>query len=111
MKLVQYEIDAIYILLTAKFNKDQIHNLITTSVSGLEFTGAGYFLEIQNNIFPFKRSVYSHPLIIGHGRNFKIGFINFIDNRTMIVECHTWGEENIPSSIRDQPIKIEVVAD
>lgn len=111
MNLVQYEIDAIYILLTAKFDKYQIHNLITTSVSGFEFTGAGYFIEIQNDLLPIKRSVYSHPMIIGHGENSKIGFIIFIENRTMIVECHTWGEENIQSGIRDQPIMIEIVVD
>ncbi len=108
MILTKYEIEVLNIMLKNKFDIQQLDLIIKSPITGYDYTGAGYFLEITNDIFSVQRNVISEPTLIGKADNFQVGFILFIENKKLVIECHSWGIENLPSTIRNQEIEILV---
>jgi hypothetical protein len=44
--------------------------------------------------------------LFGRADNFEVGFLIFIENSKLILECHSWGIENPPEIIRETAIEI-----
>jgi hypothetical protein len=108
MTLNKYEIEVLRIMLISEYSASDIENIILTSTFGsFDFTGAGYFLEISNDLFPVKRKVISEPFLIGKTKGVQVGFVLFLENKTLTIECHSWGIENPPEDIRSHIIEIE----
>ncbi len=59
---------------------------------GYEYTGSGYFLAISHPNLPDKRIVCDEPIVMGEADNITCGFIIFIENRELVIECHSWGK-------------------
>jgi len=107
MKLTNYEIEVFKLMLSDKFSNEELNSILNSPISGYDYTGAGYFLELTNDILPKGRKTISEPTLFGHTDNFKIGFLIFIENSKLTLECHSWGEENPPETIREKTIAIE----
>lgn len=109
MTLTEYEIEVLGIMLKSEYSASEIENLISTSTfSGYNFTGAGYFLELTNELFPVKRQVISEPILLGKTEDIQVGFILFIENKTLTIECHGWGGSNPPKDIRTKKVQLEI---
>jgi len=76
-------------------------------------TGCGYFLDIRHPDLPEERMVCHKPIVIGEADGFTSGFVVFIENGGLTIECHEWGgEPNMPEDFRDKdvhvrPVKVE----
>ncbi len=83
-------------------------NAVTTAgeVVDYEYTGVGYFLTLRHSSLPTERVVCDEPMIIGKSAYTETGFVVFLENNELMLECHTWGEDSIPESYRDQDIEI-----
>ena len=68
-----------------------------------------YFLELTNKILPKDRKTISEPTLFGRGYNFEVGFLIFIENSKLTLECHSWGEKKPPETIREKSIAIEII--
>ena len=106
MEISKYEIEALNIMLDSTFSKEEINSIVKSPITGYEFTGAGYFLEITHNKLPTNRIVVSEPMLLGRAEEFNVGFLIFIENSKLVLECHSWGIENPPESIREKSIEI-----
>jgi hypothetical protein len=108
--LREFEIDVIG-KLTANILKPAQVTRITKNYEavGFEFTGAGYFLSIKHSEIPKEKFICSHPILIGHTEGDIIcGFVIFIENHQLTLECHEWGAADISSDFRDRAVKISV---
>ncbi len=85
------------------------NSILNSPITGYDYTGAGYFLELTNDILPKDRKTISKPTLFGHADNFEIGFLIFIEDSTLTLECHSWGEEKPPETIRKKTIAIEII--
>jgi hypothetical protein len=73
----------------------------------LEHTGVGYFLTIKHPRFSQERHVYSKPLIIGEIPGEIVGFLVFIENGQLMLECHGWGADSVPKDIREMDVQVD----
>jgi len=95
-------------MLSDKFSEEELISILNSPITGYDYTGAGYFLELSSDLLPKDRKTISEPTLFGRSDNFEVGFLIFIENSKMILECHSWGEENPPETIREKTILIEI---
>jgi len=74
-----------------------------------EYSGCGYFVTVAHEILPQERRVCSEPALMGHANGIDCGFLLFIENGELMLECHTWGEIDVPEDFRDQDVRVEVL--
>ncbi len=108
MKLSDYEIEVLKLMLKNEFSIKEIYEICKSEIRDYEFTGAGYFLKLKNEIFPVNRKVISEPIIIGRTDNFNVGFVLFMENKALTIECHSWGDKNPTKNIRQEKLTIEI---
>lgn len=109
--LKDYEKRVISLLTSQILSSDQLDNVLRGGLSvGFEdFEGSGYFLHIRHLILPKERIVCSEPIVIGETENITCGFVIFIENGELSLECHDWGEADICENFRDKDIQIRQV--
>ena len=108
MKLSDYEIEVLKLMLKNEFSNKEIDEICKSEIRGYEFTGSGYFLQLKNKIFTVNRKVISEPIIIGRAPNYDVGFVLFMEKKTLTIECHSWGYKNPTKNIRQERITIEI---
>ena len=74
-----------------------------------EYSGAGYFLTVKHAALPHKRIVCCEPDVRGVVEGMESGFIVFLENNELTLECHPW-DDNLPEDYRDKEMSIIVVA-
>ena len=73
---------------------------------GYEYTGSGYYLTVRHPNLPKDRIVCSKPIIVGESENIQCGFVVFLENNELTIECHSWGELEIPENFREKSIQL-----
>jgi hypothetical protein len=73
-----------------------------------EYTGAGYFVTVRAPWLPKSRSVHDEPNVVGSGGKIRCGFVVFVENNELTLECHNWGGDEVPKNIRDRALSIAV---
>lgn len=72
---------------------------------GYEHTGRGYFLTVRHAGLPRERVVCDSPLLSGVGGGVRCGFVIFIGDGELTIECHPW-DEDVPEDFRDREVKV-----
>ena len=106
MKICAYEVEVLTQMLDGHLNNTQIDSVLKSPVTGYEYTGAGYFLELTNKALPKVSKTISDPNIIGRADDFIVGFLVYIENQKLTLECHSWGTKNPPSTIREKSLTL-----
>ena len=75
-------------------------------LAGIEHTDAGYFLTIRHPCFSQERSIYSKPVVIGEIPGLVVGFVVFIENGELMLECHGWEAYGVPENIREMDVQV-----
>src|SRR6185503_20966807 len=74
---------------------------VTTSAPvTVEHTGAGYFLTVRHPGLPKGRMVCNNPILMGKSQGVETGFVVFLEDHQLTLECHAWGSEPVPGSYR-----------
>jgi len=71
-----------------------------------EYTGAGYFLTLRHASLPKERIVCDKPRVVGRSEGLETGFIVFLENHELTLECHAWSQNSVPETYRDQDVAI-----
>jgi hypothetical protein len=71
-----------------------------------EHTGCGYFLTVAHASFPDHRCTLSEPAVVGTAGEVQAGFIVFLGENELTLECHTWGAVDVPEDFRDRSVEI-----
>ncbi len=74
-----------------------------------EYSGVGYFLTVKHPSLPSERIVCDKPNVVGRSGNIQSGFVVFIESGELMLECHTWGEVDVPESFREQHVIVETI--
>ena len=74
-----------------------------------KYSGVGYFLTVKHPSLPSERIVCSKPKVVGRSGNIQSGFVVFIENGELMLECHTWGEIDVPEDFREQHVFVEAI--
>lgn len=59
MKLTQYEVNVLELMLAQELSPEDLKNFISScEISSYEFTGAGYFLALKSKTFDLKNRLF-----------------------------------------------------
>ena len=71
------------------------------------YTGCGYYLTVTHPLLPQKRRTLSKPAVVGTSGDIQCSFIVYLDvGGVLVLECHTWGEVEVPEDMRDRNVQI-----
>lgn len=108
--LKDYEKKVIGLLVSEILSSDRLNNVLRDcEFIDYEYTKSGYFLNIRSSHLPKGRIVCSEPIIIGEADNITCGFVIFIENGELTIECHSWSEENVSEDFRDKDVQVRQV--
>jgi hypothetical protein len=102
-----FEVEAI-VLLASGVIPDKLISAICghSGTSEYEYTRSGYYLTIRAPWLPDMRETLSDPVVIGSSGKYRCGFVGFLGSGEFTLECHTWGEVDIPKEFRDLDVAI-----
>ena len=102
-----FEIEVLRQLVKPKIGGERFRSVIEAgTVESYEHTGAGYFLVVRHPILPKERVVCHKPLVMGRSGAIECGFVAFIEAGELMLECHSWGESDVPKDIRERSIEV-----
>ncbi len=107
--LKNYERKVLSLLVSNVLPPDQLNEVLQNAeFVDYEYTGSGYYLEIHHAFLPKERIVCSEPTVMGEADGIVCGFVVFIDNSKLTIECHSWGEINVPEGFRDKDVQVRL---
>ncbi len=103
----EYEKKIVRMLVTGLLSPDQVETLIREGeLVNYDYTGCGYFLTVKHPILPTKRVVCDTPKLSGSVDGIICGFVIFVQNGELILECHSWGEVDVPDWFRSRNAEV-----
>ncbi|TQV75028.1 hypothetical protein FLL45_08790 [Aliikangiella marina] len=97
---------AIRILCSSYVSDDILSQLLDSEASFFEYSGSGYFLYFKHEKLPKSRIICDLPKLKGEWEGVEAGFLVFLGDNELVLECHSWGEVGIPENYRDKPVSI-----
>ncbi len=101
--ITDYEKKVISLLASEVLSSDQLDNVLRDGeiVGYQDDNGSGYFIHIRHACLPKERIVCHKPTVIGEIYNIACGFVIFIQDDELTIDCHSWGEDDIPEGFRN----------
>ena len=107
MLLTPYECTVLDMMLEGCLSKSQIASLKATHISGFGYTGAGNFIKLQHDSLFFACRTIAEPVINGYGDNYMVGFVLFIEDKQLTIECHIPAIKWFGISVWKYPLRCE----
>ena len=102
-----FEIEAIRWMASTFLSEEQIGLLRDMKEPcSYKYTGSGYFLSVRHPSLPVVSRTLSDPPVVGNVDEIQAGFVVFLRNGELTLECHTWGAVEVPSDFRDRAVVI-----
>ena len=102
-----FEIRAIELLCRSALDAQQLATICSTEhAARYDYTGSGYFLTVAHSIPAAIKSTLSDPAVVGTSGDIVCGFVVFVREDELTLECHTWGAIDVPSDFRDREVVI-----
>lgn len=106
-----YEQTALRLLLRSTLAGDVVEDVIAHAVfEQLDETGCGYFLTVRHAALPTRRTVCHSPIVVGRVDDGTCGFVAFVEDGRLTLECHANGDATVPRGFRDRGAPIQVQA-
>ena len=80
--------------------------LSASAADRYEYTGSGYFLTVKHPKLPSERRSLSEPPVAGVAGDIQAGFVVYLGDGELTLECHTWGAVNVPEQFRDMAVEV-----
>ena len=105
-----FEIHVLHLLVAPKLGAETVEALERDAeLVSYEYSGVGYFLTVKHPSLPSTRIVFHKPSVVGRAGNTQSGFVVFVENGELMLECHTWGEIDVPENFREQDVIVETI--
>lgn len=110
-RFTEFEREVVKTLVRSHIPADQVEALLdSASFLSYDHTGSGYFLTVRHPSLPLARVVCDRPLLVGRSGSIACGFVVFLENGQLTLECHAWGPEAMPEDFRVRRVDIEEAA-
>jgi hypothetical protein len=106
-----FEIEALRFMLGPELTAEWLEKIITSAkLVSFNYSENGYFLTVTHSVLPQERSVFSTPPVVGNAGDIQVGFVAFVQDCELVLECHTWGAIDVPSVFRDLEVKVSILS-
>ncbi|WP_198289180.1 hypothetical protein [Methyloversatilis thermotolerans] len=103
----EFEKEAIRLMAANVLSEEQLrYALEADRPSSYNYTGSGYFLTVKHTSLPLEARTLSDPPVVGNVGEVQAGFVVFLGDQELTLECHTWGAIDVPEDFRDQPVVV-----
>jgi hypothetical protein len=104
-----HEAEVVRLLARGQLPTDVLEDVIAAaSFVDLREPGSGYFLTVKHPRLPSRRVVCSEPLVSGQAGDVTCGFVLFLQNGLLTLECHSWGDASIPEGFRARDVAVSI---
>lgn len=108
--LREYEKTVVRLLASRVLSPQQLDAVIREGeLVEYDYTGCGYFLTIKHPALPTERIVSDTPKLTGSANGIISGFVIFIEDGRLTIECHSWGDVDVPEWFRDRDVQIAAI--
>jgi len=102
-----FEVEALHHLVAPVLGAETTQNIVRDAqLVGYEYSGCGYFLTVKHGSLPSERIVCSAPIVVARAGEVQGGYLAFIENGELMLECYTAGAIEVPEGFRDQHVEI-----
>ena len=93
-----FEIEAVRLLAGQRIDPALLEDVIASAeLSHFEETDSGYFVTLSHPDLPRPRIVASEPTVLGRSGEIVCGFVLYVEDASLTLECHSWGPTDLPS--------------
>lgn len=97
----EFEKQVLRILLMPRLGAEAVKSIEDEGqLVSCEHSGCGYFLTVRHHNVPRNRIVCDTPIVVGRVANTDCGFIAFMENGELMLECYSFGNRSLPNDIR-----------
>jgi hypothetical protein len=108
--LREYEKTVVHLLASGVLSPQRLEAVILEGkLVEYDYTGSGYFLTIKHDDLPIERIVCDTPKLTGSADGIVSGFVVFIEDGELTIECHSWGEVVVPEWFRDRDVQVAAI--
>ena len=105
--LRNYEQKVVRLLTPRVLSPQQIDSVIHEGeLVEYDYTGCAYFLTLRHSTLPVARVVCNEPKLAGTADGIYSGFVIFIQNGQLTLECHSRGDVDVPEWFRDRDVQV-----
>ena len=105
--LREYEKTVVRLLVSGVLSRQQLDAVIREGkLVEYNYTGCGYFLTIKHADLPIERVVCDTPKLTGRADGIISGFVVFIEGGELTIECHSWGDVDVPEWFRERDVQV-----
>src|SRR3954469_4654463 len=95
--LREYEKTVVHLLTSHVLSPQQLDAVIREGeLVEYDYTGCGYFLTVKHRALPAGRIVCNTPKLKGCADGIDTGFVIFLERGKLTIECHPWGDVDVP---------------
>jgi hypothetical protein len=103
----EYEKKVLAILVSNTLSSEKLNEtILNAEFIDYEYSGSGYYLSVRHPNLPFNRIVCDKPILMGKAENIECGFVVFLESNVLTIECHSWGELEIPQDFREKNVEL-----
>lgn len=102
-----FEMDAIRLMAAGVLTEAQLRAVKEADKPcRYNYTGSGYFLTVAHASLPTEQRTLSDPPVVGNAGEVQAGFVVFLGDQEVTMECHTWGAIDVPEDFREQRVLV-----
>ena len=102
-----FEVQAIRLMAGGFLTEEQLRAVFSAqSLASYEYTGSGYFVSVQHPALPQADQTLSEPAVVGNAGDIQAGFVVFLGEGRLTLECHTWGAVDVPANFRELNVAV-----
>jgi hypothetical protein len=103
-----FEVEAICLMAERVLSGPLLSSVIgAAQADRYEYTGCGYYLTVKHPGLPLERQSLSEPPVAGVAGDVQAGFVVYLGDGELTLECHTWGAVDVPPEFRDLEVQIQ----
>lgn len=103
-----FEVRAIRLMAEASLPESLLASVLSASEPDrYEYTGCGYYLTVKHPDLPLERRSLSEPPVAGVAGDVQAGFVVYLGDGELTLECHTWGAVDVPPEFREMNVEIQ----
>jgi hypothetical protein len=103
-----FEMQAIRLMAGSALSEELLSAVLAAAEADrYEYTGCGYFLTVKHPELPAERHSLSEPPVAGTSGDIQAGFVVYLGDHELTLECHTWGAVDVPADFRDRVVSVQ----
>ncbi|WP_431094956.1 hypothetical protein [Polaromonas aquatica] len=102
-----FEKQAVRMLATPRLGNALVETVLEDSeFVAFEHTGVGYFLTVRHPLLPMERAVFDEPTVVGRIEEYEGGYLVFVENHELMLECYSTGAVEVPADFRERRVNL-----